>query len=138
MLKVKIISIGKTKEPWLEEALDDYLKRLSPFMQIETVWAKNEQQMMNLALSNAIGLDPNGKMFDSLEFAGFLQQQFEKQGSRITFVIGGADGLPLQIKQNAPLISLSKLTFTHQITRLVLIEQLYRAMEITKGSPYHK
>ena len=138
MLKVKIISIGKTKEPWLEEALDDYLKRLSPFVQIETVWAKNEQQMMNLALSNAIGLDPNGKMFDSLEFAGFLQQQFEKQGSRITFVIGGADGLPLQIKQNAPLISLSKLTFTHQITRLVLIEQLYRAMEITKGSPYHK
>ena len=63
----------------------------------------------------------------------------EKEGARCTFVIGGAEGLTLKMRQNATaLISLSPLTFTHQITRLVLLEQIYRAFEIKRGSHYHK
>jgi 23S rRNA (pseudouridine1915-N3)-methyltransferase len=70
--------------------------------------------------------------------ASFLSAQWEEAGSRLQLVIGGAEGIPIQLKQNSPLISLSPLTFTHQITRLILIEQLYRAVEIQKNSKYHK
>ena len=67
-----------------------------------------------------------------------FQQQLEKGGARITFAIGGAEGFSEEVKKSYPLISLSPLTFTHQMTRLILIEQIYRATEILKGSKYHK
>ncbi len=139
MLKVKIISVGKTKEPWLEEALQEYIKRLSPIMQFETLWVKNDDQLLeSCKKENIIALDPLGKEFDSLGFSKFVQQQFEANGSRIAFVIGGPEGLPPLLKKSSKLISLSKLTFTHQIARLVLVEQLYRSFEIAKSTPYHK
>lgn len=139
MLKVKILSVGKTKESWLEMALEEYAKRLAPHMQLETVWARSDEQLLLLAKETPVlALDPQGRKLDSLEFSRFLFQQFEKQGSRLTFVIGGPEGLPAEIKRTSPLISLSRLTFTHQITRLVLVEQIYRAVEINRGSPYHK
>lgn len=139
MLKVKILSVGKTKESWLEDALEEYVKRLSPVLQIETQWVKNDEQLLAVCENEqVIALDPLGKTFDSPEFAKFIQQQFEVQGSRLTFVIGGPEGLPPLLKKSAKLISLSKLTFTHQIARLVLVEQIYRALEIAKGTPYHK
>jgi len=140
MLKAKILSVGKTKEAWLDAALEEYTKRLAPSLQLETVWARNNEQLLSLAkeAGSLLALDPQGKEYESLEFSRFLFQQFEKQGSRLTFVIGGPEGLPAEIKRTAPLISLSRLTFTHQITRLVLVEQIYRAIEIERGSPYHK
>lgn len=139
MLKIKIYSVGKTKESWLEDALEEYLKRLSPYMQIETLWAREDEHLIAILGSTpAIALDPLGKEYDSPAFSRFLFQQFEKQGSRLTFVIGGPEGLPRSLKEHAMLISLSKLTFTHQITRLVLLEQLYRAQQIQLCSPYHK
>ena len=85
-----------------------------------------------------ICLDPNGKEFDSLQFSKFIQDRLIKADSRLAFVIGGAEGLPLSLKSGYELVSLSRLTMTHQLTRLFLIEQLYRAFEIAKGSPYHK
>jgi len=140
MLKLKILSVGKTKEKWLEEAFSEYVKRLNPSVQIECIWAKDTPQLVEWAQKehSYLCLDPSGHLFTSEEFSRFLIQQWEKGGSRLTLMIGGAEGLPQEIKQKGSSISLSPLTFTHQITRLVLIEQIYRAIEIQKGSQYHK
>lgn len=140
MFKIKIISVGKNKEEWLEDALDEYVKRLKPVANIEFMWAKDDQQLLNFIEkeSNVVGLDPNGLAMDSEVFADKLQKILVNGGSRAAFVIGGSEGLPKEMKSKYPLISLSKLTFTHQITRLILIEQIYRAFEIAKGSKYHR
>lgn len=140
MLKLKLISVGKTKEKWLEEAFQEYVKRLRPFVQIECLWAKDSPQLVEWAQKETfyLCLDPQGRTFTSEEWAQFLLQKWEKEGSRLTLIIGAAEGLPQELKQKGELISLSALTFTHQITRLVLIEQIYRAIEIKKGSHYHK
>lgn len=141
MIKLKILSVGKTKEKWLEEALKEYEKRLKPSLQIEWVWLKDEKQLTEQALKESyfICLDVLGLLLSSEELSHFLQDAFQKGGSRLTIVIGGAEGLSTQLKNAAAaLISLSPLTLTHQITRLVLIEQIYRSIEIQKGSRYHK
>lgn len=140
MLKLKILSIGKTKEKWLEEAFSEYVKRLKPILQVECLWAKDNSQLTEWTQKEncAICLDPTGRLFSSEEFSKFLAGEWEKGGSRLTFVIGGAEGLPLELKKTKTLISLSPMTFTHQMTRLVLIEQVYRTTEIQKGTNYHK
>jgi 23S rRNA (pseudouridine1915-N3)-methyltransferase len=140
MLKLKILSVGKTKESWLEEALKEYLKRLQSAVQIEFIWAKDDLHLVELAKKEpfCFSLDPAGRLFTSEEFSVFLDQCWEKGGSRLAIVIGGAEGLPPELKANTPLVSLSPLTFTHQMARLLLVEQIYRACEIKKGSRYHK
>lgn len=140
MLKLKILSIGKTKEKWLEEGFQEYVKRLKPHMQIECHWAKDDLQLIEWInqQTNLLFLDPSGHLLTSEKFAQFLTQQWEQEGARLTIVIGGANGLPKEIKKRGGLISLSPLTFTHQMTRLILIEQIYRAFQINKGTPYHK
>ncbi|MDP1880612.1 MAG: 23S rRNA (pseudouridine(1915)-N(3))-methyltransferase RlmH [Parachlamydiaceae bacterium] len=140
MYKLKIISIGKTKEKWLDEAVQEYLKRLKPYVQIETLWAKDNHQLIDWCQkeNSFICLDPQGTLHTSESFSQFLIRKWEKEGSRLTLVIGGAEGLPQILKEKSQLISLSPLTFTHQMTRLILIEQIYRAIEIHRGSNYHK
>lgn len=100
MLKLKIISVGKTKEHWLESAFNEYTKRLKPYVQVECQWAKDTCQLVEWVQKEgcAIGLDPAGKHFTSQEFAEFLMQQWEKGGARLTLVIGGAEGLPEDLK----------------------------------------
>lgn len=132
-LKIKIFSPGKTKEPWLQEALAEYEKRLTGAVVIK--W---DHQNIN-AEEPYICLDPNGIQRTSPDFSDFLYREFEKQGSRLTFVIGGPDGLPSNIlKRASHSISFSKMTFTHQHVRLLLLEQIYRAVQIHKGTHYHK
>lgn len=144
MYKINIITIGKTKESWLEEALAEYFKRLQGIANFDFILAKNDAQLISLVAKEkergavTIALDANGKMMDSKQFSKFLLQQLETGGSRLTITIGGAEGLPKEIKNEYPLLSLSLMTFTHQVVRLVLIEQIYRAFEIAKGSKYHK
>ena len=140
MLKLKILSVGKTKEKWLDEAFDEYEKRLKPVMQIECHWAKDSQQLYEWAQKeqNVICLDPQGLLVSSEKFAKMLEQAWTKGGSRLAIIIGGAEGLPESLKKQFQLISFSPMTFTHQITRLILIEQLYRSTEIQKGTQYHK
>lgn len=139
MLKLKLISVGKTKEEWLDAAIDEYTKRLKPVMAIEFLWVKNDEQLIAAVEkeSGVVCLDAAGKQMTSEQFANFIGKSFEDNGSRLTLVIGGAEGLPPKLK-NYPLISLSLMTMTHQIVRLVLMEQMYRAFEILKGSKYHK
>lgn len=140
MLKLKILSVGKTKEKWLDDAFSEYLKRLQSKVQIDLCWAKDDEQLMSWAKKEKgiLCLDPQGQTFESEEFSRFIFSEWERNGSQITIVIGGADGLPQELKKHAKLMSLSPLTFTHQMTRLILIEQIYRAVEIQKGSSYHK
>jgi 23S rRNA (pseudouridine1915-N3)-methyltransferase len=141
MFKIKMISVGKTKEAWLKEALDAYSQRLKATASIEWVLLKNVQQLNDTVKKESffICLDPNGKAYSSEEFSTFLFQQLIAQGARLTFVIGGPDGIPKEIIGKAAfLLSFSQMTFTHQMIRLLLLEQLYRAIEIHKGTAYHK
>lgn len=141
MHKIRILSIGKTKESWLEEAINEYLKRLQSTAELEFVWFKSNEQLLAAANkeSNLICLDAEGQQFNSEQFSSFLMKKLESGGSRLSIIIGGAEGLPISLKNSSnPLISLSLLTFTHQTIRLILIEQIYRAFEIAKGSKYHK
>lgn len=139
-MKLRIYSVGKTKEAWLEEAISEYLKRLQNIVSIEFIWAKSDEQLIALTDKEPllICLEASGRMMDSEQFSDFLMKQFETGGARLAMVIGGAEGLPDKLKKEHPLISLSPMTFTHQIVRLILVEQIYRAFEIAKGSKYHK
>lgn len=141
MLKMKLFTIGKCKEKWLLDAIADYTKRLENQLSIEWILAKDTKRLCELLVKNTryIALDPRGRAVSSEDFSLFLKQEFITAGARLSFVIGGAEGLPSSILKNATeCISLSPLTFTHQLTRLILLEQLYRAIEILKGSPYHR
>jgi 23S rRNA (pseudouridine1915-N3)-methyltransferase len=140
MYKLRIYSVGKTKEDWLESAIAEYMKRLQQVAPIEFILAKNDDQLVSLVEKEEaiICLDPEGQMMDSEKFSSFLIKQLETNGSRLAFVIGGPEGLPAALKKKYPLLSFSPMTFTHQIIRLILVEQIYRAMEINKGSRYHK
>lgn len=141
MFKIKIATIGKTKEAWLKEALEEYSQRLTAAMSIEWIYAKNDAQLIDLLKKETsfLCLDPKGKAYSSEEFSTFLFDQFIKQGARLTFVIGGAEGIPQEIVNRCSFqLSFSRLTFTHQMVRLLLLEQIYRAIEIDKGSGYHK
>ena len=141
MLKIKVLSIGKIKHSWLLDAIVEYTKRLTPTATIKWVLVKNLEELERAVLREPapISLDPQGISCTSTEFSARIQKEMIKQGSRLTFVIGGDGGLSPPIKKHSSfLLSLSSLTFTHQMTRLILLEQIYRAFEIQKGSPYHK
>ena len=140
MIEIQIILVGKTKEKWLIEALSEYEKRLSSTCRIQWVCVKSDQQMLQHFDRSAypIAMDPKGALWDSTKFVNVFSQAVERSGCRLQIFIGGADGLPSKIKEKATLWSLSPLTFTHQIARLVLLEQIYRACEILRGSPYHR
>lgn len=157
-LQVTIRIVGrKTSEPWLEEACDMYARRLQPStLDVATVWHKNDAALLKGVATDydkrdtVVLLDPGSAstpamMLTSERLADKVYQWLEEGGSRLVFVIGGAEGLPAELKynkynrNNKPiLLSLSPLTFTHQFARLVLMEQIYRASEIRKGSGYHK
>jgi 23S rRNA (pseudouridine1915-N3)-methyltransferase len=140
MITIKILSVGKTKESWCEEALAEYQKRLSAVARIEFLWYRDENALEQAILKEKyiVLLDPQGHAVDSFEFTELLFTHITAARSRLAFAIGGPDGFSQKIKINQQLLSLSKMTFTHQMTRLILVEQIFRAFEIRKGSAYHK
>ena len=111
-----------------------YLKKN---FQITFVLAKDYQHLSQLLQkeNTIIGLEPDGKQLTSVEFSNFLYKKLEQGGSRLSFVIGDKEGLPKDFSY--PCISLSLMTFTHQMCRLILVEQIYRAHSIQSGSSYH-
>ena len=136
-----MISVGRPKETWIEEGVREFARRLVSVAQMETVWVADEAALVRALAKEkqVILLDPAGRMIDSVKFAELVVAKLIDGGSHLTFVIGGADGLPRDLDSPIrPRISLSPLTFTHQLARLVLAEQLYRAFEIQRGSPYHR
>ncbi len=136
MFKVKVFTVGRSKEGCLSSAIQEYEKRLTGHLCLEWHFAKTNAQLLQWSLVEpAIVLDPQGTLLTSEEWAAKMPQL----GLRLRFIIGGADGLPIEIKQKARFLwSLSPLTFTHEMTRLILVEQLYRAIEIGRSSRYHK
>ena len=158
-MKIKIYCIGKIKEQYLKDGINEYVKRISPYSTIEIIEvadskvkdnpndsdisrAKNEEgERVLKVLKNdyLIGLDLNKPEFTSEEFAQFINKKFVEGGSNISFVIGGSYGLSDALKTRCnSSISLSKLTFLHQMTRLILLEQIYRAFKVLNNETYHK
>ena len=137
----KIIAIGKTKKKWIQAGIEMYLNRL-PGLQIieikDSTPIKEEHTIKEIIKKNQtlVTLNENGQCFSSMQFARKL---LSCQNQNITFAIGGAFGLSTSLNSSADWqLSLSSLTFPHEIARLLLIEQLYRAKTITQGGPYHK
>ena len=158
-MKIRVYCIGKIKEQYLKDGINEYIKRISAYANIEIVEvadskvkdnpnesditkAKNEEGERVLKLIKndyLIGLDLNKKEPTSEEFAEFLQSKLVEGGSNISFVIGGSYGLSDALKARCNTsISLSKLTFLHQMTRLILLEQIYRSFKILNNETYHK
>ena len=137
----KIIAIGKIKKRWIQEGIEMYLKRLPGLEVIEIKdnnQSKEEHLLKEIIRKNEIlvTLNENGQSFTSKQLATKL---LNSHNQNIIFVIGGASGLSLSLNNSASWqLSLSPLTFPHEIARLLLIEQLYRAKTITQGGPYHK
>lgn len=139
--KIQLIVVGKIKKPWLEEGLAMYRKRLPELTITEikdSTPEKEGDQALSLLKSHQylVILTEEGKLYRSVEFAQFLTNA---DSNRLVFFIGSAEGISPQLKQQASLqLSLSPLTFPHEVARLLLVEQLYRAKTILQGSQYHK
>ncbi len=159
-MKITIYAIGKIKEQYLKDGINEYIKRLKNYAQIEIVEvldapikddnslaeiekAKNIEGERVLKLLKdkdyLIGLDLGKKEFDSISFSHFLEDKLVQGGSHISFVIGGSYGLSDDLKKRAnDSFSLSKMTFLHQMTRLILLEQIYRSFKLLNNECYHK
>lgn len=144
-MKLRIAWIGKTREPAIQSLTDEYLKRLSRYADAQGAALKDESALMKLCGRDArpvrhtlVLLDNRGKQISSEEFAEFLRHHQERDPSPLLFAVGPADGFTNTTRQEASwLLSLSKMTLAHELARVVLLEQLYRAFTILKGHPYH-
>ena len=156
-MKIKIIALGKIKEKYLKDGVEEYLKRLRPYTTLEIIElmpieikdenltekvleTEAEKILSNIKPSSfVITLEIGGKQFDSVDFARGMEQIINSGISEIVFVIGSSCGLSKKVSDIANLkLSLSKMTFIHQFTRLILLEQIYRAFKIMKNETYHK
>ena len=155
-MKVRVLCISKTTESYIQEGMDDFKKRLQHFCKLEWVelpdvknrknlskeklLATEEESFLKLLKNNDVVylLDENGKSYSSRKFASFIESRMMDAGGSITFLIGGPYGFSENIYRRANgKISLSAMTFTHQMVRLFFLEQIYRAFSIIKKLPYH-
>ena len=143
-MKLKVAWIGKTKEPAIQSLTDEYLKRLSRYVEVEGSSLKDEAALLKLSVPNArprhtlVLLDGRGKQLSSEELAKFLGDYQDRNPLPLLFAVGGADGFSDQSRHAATLVlSLGKITLAHELARVVLLEQLYRAFTILKSHPYH-
>ena len=155
-MKITLLTVGKTDRDWVKQGLDIYVSRLKHYIpfsineipELKNVSALSKDQIKTkegeLILKNVkptddvILLDERGREFSSMEFAKTLQDKISYTGKDIVFVIGGAYGFSEAVRQRSnSKISLSRMTFSHQMVRLIFVEQLYRAMTILRGEPYH-
>ena len=145
-MKLKIAWIGKTREPAIASLTDEYLKRISRYAQVEGVALRDEADLLAKCgaatkpgpKSTLVLMDSRGKEFTSEQFAKFLGDYQDRNPLPLVLAIGGADGFSEQAKSAAQnVISLGKMTLAHELARVVLLEQVYRAFTILKGHPYH-
>ena len=145
-MKIKIAWIGRTKEPAITSLSDEYLKRISRYVQVEGVPLRDETELLAKFGKDAksgtksclVLMDSRGKEFTSEQLAGFLKDYLERNPLPLVFAIGGADGFSEVAKTSAySLISMGRMTLPHELARVVLLEQVYRAFTILKGHPYH-
>lgn len=144
---IKIICIGKLKEKYLLDLVEDYKKRITKYHKIEIIELKDsnikEEGLLiekNLKKEDyIISMDIKGKKYNSIEFKNKIESIFNSSINNITFIIGGSNGLSNEIKNTSnELISFSKLTFPHGLFRAILLEQIYRSFKIINNESYHK
>tara|TARA_B100001175_G_scaffold54175_1_gene43226 strand:- start:842 stop:1312 length:471 start_codon:yes stop_codon:yes gene_type:complete len=154
-MKIKLLVVGKTSESFLAPLISDYHKRINRFVNFEIIEINN----INIKKANSLEiqkkegikilekvdkkdqifiLDEKGKSYNSIDFSKFIENRMVNSSKNIIFIIGGAYGFSKKIySRSNSIISLSKMTFSHQIIRLFMVEQLYRALTIINNHPYH-
>jgi 23S rRNA (pseudouridine1915-N3)-methyltransferase len=159
-LRISVVTVGKLKEKYLKQGIEEYLKRLGPYAKVDIVELPDEKAPENLSPADeievkrkegqriidklstdtfVITLEIKGKQLTSEQLATKLDELATYGKSKIAFVIGGSLGLSEEVMQRSDMaLSFSKMTFPHQLMRLVLVEQVYRAYKINRGEPYHK
>ncbi|WP_085994546.1 23S rRNA (pseudouridine(1915)-N(3))-methyltransferase RlmH [Oceanobacillus senegalensis] len=159
-MKITIVSVGKLKEKYLKQGIQEYLKRLTPYAKVEIKEVADEKapenlseaEMHNVKLKEGerilshirsdtyvITLEIQGKMLSSEQLASKLDKLATYGKSKVAFVIGGSLGISEAVQQRSDMaISFSKMTFPHQLMRLILLEQVYRGFKINRNEPYHK
>ncbi len=159
-MNIKIITVGKLKEKYLKDAIAEYAKRLTRYCKLEVVELADEKTSENASQKEedmvkdkegknilqkikdneyVIALDLKGKHITSEEFAEFISEKAVMGQPNITFVIGGSLGISQEVLARADYkLCFSKMTFPHQLFRVMLFEQIYRAFRIINGEPYHK
>lgn len=157
MIKIKLICVGKIKEDYLNKGISEYLKRLSGYSSVEIIEVKDEKIIANTSEDKireiesnrilekvndkdyVILLDLRGKELKSEEFAQKLDDLISSGVGNFCFIIGGSLGVSESLRNKADyLLSFSKLTFTHQMMRMLLLEQIYRCFKINNNETYHK
>lgn len=155
-MKITLLCIGKTDDKFIQEGIDKYTKRLKHYIPFNIVVVPDVKNVKNLSETQQkekeaelfskyiqstdyiVLLDERGKEFRSLEFSSFIEKKMVASVQHMVFLIGGPYGFAEVIKQKAnSFVSLSKMTFSHQMVRLFFVEQIYRAFTIMKGEPYH-
>ena len=155
-MKIALLVIGKTDKAYFTEAIKEYTDRLQHYIPFElivipdlkNVKSLSEEQQKEkegeLILKNLqpgdelVLLDERGKAFSSIKFADYISRKMQTVSKRLIFVIGGPYGFSQEVYKNAKeQVTLSPMTFSHQMVRLIFVEQLYRAMTILRGEPYH-
>lgn len=154
-MKITILVPGKTREMYLQQGIGEYMKRIARYVRIElrelpeagtrSTREENIREKEGAAMlrhiragDKVVLLDEKGKNLSSVQLAQWLEERMLEGAKNICFVIGGAYGLSPELDElSAMKLSLSKMTFSHQMARLIFLEQLYRAFTIIKGEPYH-
>ena len=159
-MKITVIAVGKIKEKYLRDAIAEYAKRLSKYCKLEllevadektpdaaspaverSIRQKEGERILRYVREDAyvVTLEIGGQMLDSVEFSRKLERLGIQGKSHITFIIGGSIGLSPEVSSRADYaLSFSKMTFPHQLMRVILLEQIYRGYRILHGEPYHK
>jgi len=153
-MKVEFLFVGKTSEKYLQSGIDLYIKRINHYLPAAVIEIPSiiksgsreraldkESEMIGKKISAkdfVVVLDENGKEFSSVQLSAFMNKSMVNSTSKIIFIVGGAYGIPESISRRANLVlSFSKFTMTHQMIRIFLLEQIYRAMTILNNEPYH-
>lgn len=151
-MKLKILWVGKTRDSWVKEALADYTGRIRRYMPLDLVDVRDEKgaeaevmrrlecdrlEKLIPAGATVVLLDERGEQMDSPGLAGFIGRQRDCGIADLIFIIGGAYGFSEEFRRKHKLLALSRMTFTHQMVRVFLLEQIYRAFTILNREPYH-
>lgn len=159
-MKISIVCVGRLKEKYWTAAVDEYSKRLGKYIKLDITELPDEKAPESMSVAQerqvkekegerilkaikddafVVTLEIEGKQLTSVELAGFISEKMTRGVSHIAFVIGGSLGLSDEvIKKSDYHLSFSKMTFPHQLMRVILLEQIYRACRINAGEPYHK
>ena len=142
-MRIRLLMLGKMRRPELRAVLDDYVKRIARSWPTEVTEVRDDEAALKRLhtdrAATSVLLDAGGKAYDSVAFAKWLGEQRDRGTRELIFVCGDADGFPEALREQVrQRVSLSAMTYSHELARVMLAEQIYRALAILSGSPYAK